>query len=137
MRAVIYARVATEAQGRRGVALDSQESGCRDLAKDAGWTVVECIRDVASGLTLDRPGIGRLRELVRDRAVDVVVGYSGDRFSRDLTQLDRLRDELRRAGARAEFVVGAEGEAIARLLQVSAARHPRTSADSPHGPVGG
>jgi site-specific DNA recombinase len=79
-RALIYVRVSTDAQERDGTSLDSQERACRELAQTAGWLVVQSIRDSASGYTLERPGIRRLRQLLEQGAADVVVAYAVDRL---------------------------------------------------------
>jgi site-specific DNA recombinase len=70
MRAAIYVRVSTDGQERDGTSLDSQERACHELASSAGWQVVACERDTASGYTLDRPGMepcatcsGRVRSM--------------------------------------------------------------------------
>ena len=68
-----------------------------------GWRVVEAIRDAASGFTLDRPGIERVRQLLRDGAADVVLAYAVDRLSRNQNQIGVLFDEIR-AGRRAAGV---------------------------------
>ncbi len=64
-KAIMYARVSTDAQERDGTSLDTQERACLEYARTAGWQVVECIRDTASGFTLDRPGAERLRHMLR------------------------------------------------------------------------
>ncbi|MGE4055307.1 MAG: recombinase family protein [Vicinamibacterales bacterium] len=70
MRAIVYCRVSTDAQERDGTSLDTQERACLDFARKQGWRVVEAIRDAASGFSLDRPGIERVRELLRACAVN-------------------------------------------------------------------
>ena len=56
VRALVYSRVSTDAQERDGTSLDTQERACVEYAQAKGWTVVECIKDTASGSNLDRPG---------------------------------------------------------------------------------
>src|SRR5688500_16756784 len=93
MRAIVYSRVSTDAQERDGTSLDTQERAGLELAHAAGWSVVECIRDTASGFTLDRPGIARVRRLLRQGAADVVVPYAVDRLSRNQNHIGVLFDE--------------------------------------------
>ena len=57
MRAIVYSRVSTDAQERDGTSLETQERACLELAADRGWRVVRCIRDAASGATLEREGV--------------------------------------------------------------------------------
>ena len=83
MRAITYARVSTDAQERDGTSLDTQERACLDFTRAQGWLVVESVRDAASGFSLDRDGIERVRELLRAGAADVVVAYAVDRLSRN------------------------------------------------------
>ena len=116
-RVLIYSRVSTDAQERDGTSLDTQERACVEHAGANGWHVVDRIRDTASGFTLDRPGIERLRQLLRQGAVDVVVAYAVDRLSRNQNQIGVLFDEVERAGARLEFVTEKfEDTAIGRFI---------------------
>src|SRR5919205_4274068 len=117
MRAITYARVSTDAQERDGTSLDTQERACLEFARERGWHVVESIRDTASGYTLDRPGMERVRRLIRDGAVDVVVAYAVDRLARNQIKLAVLVDEAEEAGVRLEFVTEAmEDSPIGRLM---------------------
>ena len=85
VRALVYSRVSTDAQERDGTSLDTQERECVRYAQAKGWVVVECIKDTASGYTLDRPGIDQARRLLRQGVVDVIVAYAVDRLSRNRT----------------------------------------------------
>jgi site-specific DNA recombinase len=117
MRAVVYSRVSTDAQERDGTSLDTQERAGLELANAVGWSVVECIRDTASGFSLDRPGIARVRQLLRQGAVDVVVSHAVDRLSRNQNHIGVLFDEVQQAGARLEFVTEKfEDTAIGRFI---------------------
>ena len=55
--AIVYSRVSTDTQEQHGTSLDTQERECSEHAQGVGWQTIACIRDVASGYTLDRPGI--------------------------------------------------------------------------------
>src|SRR5438874_76078 len=83
MRAIVYSRVSTDAQERDGTSLDTQERACVDFAQAQGWRAVESVRDAASGFSLDRPGIMRARQLLRQGVADVVIAYAVDRLSRN------------------------------------------------------
>src|SRR5688572_15626099 len=104
MRAITYARVSTDAQERDGTSLDTQERACRDFARQQGWRVVEPIRDTASGYTLDRPGMERIRRLIRDGAAEVLLSFAVDRLARNQTKLAVLLDEAEEAGVVLECV---------------------------------
>ncbi len=106
MRPATYCRVSTEDQEREGSSLDSQLEACLKLADERGWTVPEekRFREVYSGLTTDRPQLGELRELIRDRQIDSLVVYSTDRLSRDPVHLLLLIEEFDKAGVELIFV---------------------------------
>ena len=81
--AATYARVSTEDQADFGTSLESQTNACVELAERAGYSAPDGLRlvDSASGATVDRPQLERLRDLVRTKAVDAVVYYGPDRLS--------------------------------------------------------
>ena len=83
LRAIIYSRVSNDAQERDGTSLDTQERASQGYVDAKGWMLVESFKDTASGFSLDRPGIERLRMLLRQGTVDVVVAYAVDRLSRN------------------------------------------------------
>ena len=117
VKAVVYSRVSTDAQERDGTSLDTQERACVEYAQAKGWTVVECIKDTASGSNLDRPGIEKVRQLLRQGVVDIVVAYAVDRLSRNQNQTGVLFDEVEQAGATLEFVTEKfEDTAIGRFI---------------------
>ena len=94
MRAIVYSRVSTDAQERDGTSLDTQERACLQFAHEQGWRIVEEIRDAASGFSLDRPGIERVRRVLREGGADVVVAYAVDRVSRNQNQIGVRFDEV-------------------------------------------
>src|SRR5215212_8859344 len=117
MRAITYARVSTDAQERDGTSLDTQERACQEFARTQGWLVVESVRDAASGFSLDRPGIVRVRQLLRQGVADVVIAYAVDRLSRNQNQIGVMFDEIQQAGARLEFVTERfEDTAVGRFI---------------------
>ncbi len=117
MRVIVYSRVSTDAQERDGTSLDTQERASLDFVRQQGWSVVETIRDAASGFSLDRPGIERVRELLRAGVVDVVVAYAVDRLSRNQNQIGVLFDEIQQSGSRLEFVTERfEDTAVGRFI---------------------
>ena len=105
IRAVVYSRVSTDAQERDGTSLDTQERACEEYVSANGWVLVESIRDTASGSSLDRPGIEKLRLLLREGTVGVVVAYDVDRLSRNQNQIGVLFDEAEQAGTQLQFVM--------------------------------
>lgn len=117
MRAIVYSRVSTDAQERDGTSLETQERACLELAADRGWRVMRCIRDAASGGTLERAGIEELRDALRRGEADVVVSYAVDRLSRSQNHIGILFDDFERANARMEFVTERfEDTAVGRFI---------------------
>jgi site-specific DNA recombinase len=114
---VIYVRVSTDAQERAGASPETQERACIEYAQRAGWMAIETIRDAASGFSLDRSGIARLRELLHFGSVDVVLAYAVDRSARNQNHSGVLFDEVQSGGARLEFVTERfEDNAIGRFI---------------------
>mgnify|MGYP002174268156 CR=1 FL=1 len=117
LKAIVYSRVSTDAQERDGTSLDTQEQASQGFVSASGWELVESIRDTASGSSLDRPGIERLRTLLRQGSVDVVVAYAVDRLSRNQNHIGVLFDEVEQAGAQLQFVTEKfEDTAIGRFI---------------------
>jgi site-specific DNA recombinase len=105
VKAALYGRVSTEDQVER-YGLASQLTELRELAARRGYEVVGTFVDEGiSGATLDRPGLEKVRELVRHRAVDVVLAHDLDRLTREVGHCALLIEELERADVRLEFVV--------------------------------
>jgi len=102
MRAAIYCRVSTEDQEREGTSIDSQLKACLKKADELGYEMPEefIILETYSGLTLDRPKLPRLRQWVRDKEVDAVIGYTLDRLSRDPVHFIILQQEMEKAGVK-------------------------------------
>jgi site-specific DNA recombinase len=81
--AVIYCRVSTENQEREGTSLQTQLENCLTYCQGKGYDVSYRFSEAYSGLSLERPELDKLRELVRSEAIDVIVCYCLDRLSRD------------------------------------------------------
>ncbi|MFC2000273.1 recombinase family protein [Chloroflexota bacterium] len=106
MSAAIYSRVSTEDQEKEGSSLDSQQEACLKFAEEKGYEISgnHILREVWSGLTLDRSDLQQLRDWVRDGEVDAVVVYSTDRLSRDPLHLLLLVEEFDKKGVQLHFV---------------------------------
>ncbi len=63
-----------------------------------------------SGASLIRPALERLRDLVAQRLVDVVVCYAPDRLVRRYAHQVLLVEEFARAGTAVQFLKGPKGE---------------------------
>lgn len=96
MRCAIYTRKSTE----EGLdmdynSLDAQRDACHAYIasqKSEGWVALRDNYDDGgfSGGTLNRPGVQRLLEDVREGLIDVIVVYKIDRLSRSLADFSKL-----------------------------------------------
>ena len=104
MKAAIYGRVSTDNQEREGTSLQTQLENCLTYCQSKGYDVSYRFSEAYSGLSLERPELDTLRDLVRAEAIDVIVIYSLDRLSRDPTHGVILTQEFERYGVTLEAV---------------------------------
>lgn len=99
-RTILYTRVSGEEQQKKGYSLGDQLETLRNWAVENGYEVVEEIEDAGySGAYLERPGLDKVRELVRREKADAVAVLFRDRIARGVyAQL--LSEEFRQNGAR-------------------------------------
>ena len=100
-------------------------------ASARGWDLVEVVEDVdvsASKRRLDRPGLDRVRALVRDGAADTVLVWRLDRLARSVVDFGLLLDEGLDVVSATEPLdtTSSMGRAMAEVLQVFAALESRT-----------
>jgi len=97
--AAIYCRVSTEDQEREGTSLQSQLEACLKKAQELGYKAPEqfIFMETYSGLSLERPMLEQLREVIRNKQIDALICYCFDRLSRGPVHLILLQDELERA----------------------------------------
>jgi site-specific DNA recombinase len=93
--AIIYCRVSSEKQKNEGHGLDSQETRCRQYAKQKGYEVVEVFRDsfTGGGDFMRRPAMRGLLSYVEKNAYKnyVVIFDDLKRFARDVAKHWELR----------------------------------------------
>jgi site-specific DNA recombinase len=104
MKAAIYCRVSTDNQEREGTSLQTQLEGCLDFCKTKGYDVASRFSEAYSGLSLERPEMDKLRDLVKERTINVIVCYSLDRLSRDPTHGVIITQELEKHSVKLEAV---------------------------------
>ena len=104
MKAAMYCRVSTDNQEREGTSLQTQLEACLKYCQDKGHNVTYRFSEAYSGLTLERPKLNELRELVRAGDIDVIVVYCLDRLSRDPTHGVILTQELEKHNVMLEAV---------------------------------
>lgn len=95
-KVAIYIRWSTDDQGD-GTTLEVQRDACLHYARSQGWVVPDdriFIDDGYSGGNLDRPGITKIRELVKKGEIQCVIVYKIDRLSRNIVNaVDLVLDE--------------------------------------------
>ncbi len=95
---IIYARVSTEEQAKRGISIPHQIAECRKYSERHGFPVGLELTDDESGAHMERSGMDRLRELVRAGVVKRIIVWRQDRLARDELGYFTLRAEFRRHG---------------------------------------
>ena len=117
MKAGIYCRVSTDVQEREGTSLQTQLEHCFEYCKGKGYEVAHEFSEAFSGLSLERPQLDRLRELVRGRGIDVIVCYSIDRLSRSPTHGVIITEELEKHNVALQCVTEpTDGSDIGKLI---------------------
>lgn len=86
----IYCRNAAE----DGNTLDSQEAACRQFAEEAGLTIGMVYTEIASGVSLEREQLTRLRRRYLAGETQGVVICARERLSRSLVHYVMLREEM-------------------------------------------
>ena len=93
-KAVLYARVSSEAQEKQRT-IESQIAELkRQVARTGNVLVKEYIDDGYSGFYLDRPAMNQLREDIKTNAFDAVYFLAADRIARDSTYQNIIVEEL-------------------------------------------
>ena len=118
--AAIYARVSSARQKEQET-IGSQTTALREHAEQLGLEVppqwVFC-DDGHSGATLVRPALEKLRDLVAQVPVEVVLVYSPDRLARKYAYQALLIEEFAKAGTSVMFVKGPSSESPEDALLV-------------------
>src|SRR6266508_2433770 len=118
--AAIYARVSSARQKKQQT-IQSQTAALLAHAAEQGLEVpAEWVFEDEgySGATLYRPALERLRDLVCQVPVEVVLCYAPDRLARKYAYQALLVEELGRAGTEVRFVNGPAGDRPEDLLLV-------------------
>jgi DNA invertase Pin-like site-specific DNA recombinase len=97
--AVGYIRVSTELQAEKGLSLEAQTEKIKAMAQIEGVALREIIVDAGkSAKNLERPGMIRLRELLKMRSVTVVIVAKLDRLTRSIKDLAELLEQFQKHG---------------------------------------
>ena len=133
IRAVIYTRVSSIAQSKKGHGLQSQETRCREFSRMKNYQVTQVFSDDAiSGGVIDRPGIQKMLQYLQAQQTDtrhVVVIDDISRMARDIRAHLDLRDAITAAGASLEspsIEFGEDSDSIlVENLLASVSQHQR------------
>ena len=138
LRALIYCRISSLAQAKKGDGLQSQETANREYCKRKGYRVEKVFYDRAiSGKLIDRPGIKELLHFLKraKNAKEYVVVFDDvSRFARDMrTHLD-LRDAIIGSGAQidcptVEFREDSQGRYFEEIQALNAQHYGRFNAE--------
>ena len=118
--AAIYARVSSARQKEQET-IGSQTAALRAHAEQLGLEVPEqwmFCDDGHSGATLVRPALEKLRDLVAQVPVEVVLVYSPDRLARKYAYQALLIEEFAKAGSSVIFVKGPSSDSPEDALLV-------------------
>src|SRR6476661_3756527 len=118
--AAIYARVSSARQKEQET-IRSQTAALRAHAEQLGLDVAEqwvFEDDGQSGASLVRPALERLRDLVCQVPVDVLLVYSPDRLARKYAYQALLIEEFAKAGTTVMFVTGPRSDSPEDALLV-------------------
>jgi site-specific DNA recombinase len=113
LRCALYARIsptnekAVESGAYSNYSIPSQLHEMAEFAASQGWrtdAALHFVDDRVTGAILERPALDRVRELVRCRAIDVLLVFSTDRLTREMLHLLLLQDECDRHQVQLRFV---------------------------------
>jgi len=103
MRLAIYVRVSTEEQ-REGQTINSQIAELERFARDKAWVIAGVYKDEGwSGGIMERPELDRLRDDARRAAFQAVLINDVDRLARDVAHLGVIKRDLEKQGVRVIF----------------------------------
>ena len=131
-RAVLYARVSGDDRGKDGRNPQGQLDMGREYAEEHGYLTVTALHEDdrgASGAAFELPQLKRILDMAGKRQFEVLVVREIDRLSRNLAKQLIVEEELRRAGVRIEYVLGAypawpEGD-LMKNIRASVAEYER------------
>ncbi len=129
--AVIYCRVSSSAQTKRGDGLSSQKTRCLEYARAKGYRVVETFVDDASGGLIDRPGMKVMLSFLKKHSATghVVLIDDISRLARGVKAHIELRAAISFAGGMlesptVEFGDDADSE-LQEYILATVAQHQR------------
>ena len=95
-RTAIYARTASPNE----TALEWQAQALQGLASYLGLNVTHIIRETASGLDFERPGLQKLIRLAKRHEIDTILMTNLNRIGRDAPKVLAVLEELDKHGVK-------------------------------------
>ena len=132
-KAVIYCRVSSQKQVKKGDGLGSQETRCREYAKHKGYQITEVFRDEGiSGSLINRPSMQSMLTYLKQhkkKQEHIVIIDDISRLARDLEAHIQLRTAIGDAGGKLEspsieFGEDSDSKLVENLL-ASVSQHHR------------
>ncbi len=128
-RVAIYARKSTEHQ--KEATLEYQVEQGELWCAEHGYNVIAILEDTYTGTELERPEMDKLRQMVKDGLVDVIVIWKYDRLARKMMDQGFLLYEWERAGVIVESVKEnfddtPEGQLLRQVIAWMAEREHKT-----------
>jgi site-specific DNA recombinase len=125
MLAVIYARVSTEEQAKRGLSIPAQIEASHKYAKEQGLNVVKVFQDEGeSALSANRPEFLEMIAYCKTtKDVKAVIVYDTSRFARNRQDAVLFKRDLEKRGVRVHYASqhitdDAEGRFMEGILEV-------------------
>jgi DNA invertase Pin-like site-specific DNA recombinase len=130
-RAVLFARVSTEAQAADDkTSLSEQILALRKHADAHGWRVVEEIAEPVSGRKQETEGLERIRDLAESGAIDILAVHKWNRLARTVRRFETLMLEMKLDGVEIVSLDGQSNEtATGRLFNRMVAAFSEYSRD--------
>jgi site-specific DNA recombinase len=130
-RAVLYARVSTEAQATDDkTSLSEQILAMRKHAEAQGWRVVKEITESVSGRKQATDGLERIRDLAESGAIDILAVHKWNRLARTVRRFETLMLEMKLEGVEVVSLDGQSNEtATGRLFNRMVAAFSEYSRD--------
>jgi len=97
MRAIIYARVSTEEQKRKGYSIEAQLEACRNYAKARGWEVAMEYEEAKSGKDAKkRVKLQRAITFLKEGGADILLVWRIDRLTRSVRDFVDILERIDR-----------------------------------------
>ena len=95
MRAIIYARVSTKKQEKKGHSIEAQIKACKTYAELKGWEIVGIYKEPKSGKNIEkRPELQRALSFLEEGGADVIMVWRLDRLTRSIVDFQNLVERL-------------------------------------------